>query len=135
MQSEFQVFIDKCIKAIQDAYEASPTLDEAEKLAALFLDAQLRVGTELKSADLDARMRKSGLKAIKAAVYLEEASRGDKKPTEATLTAKIDSSELVIQEQQALDNAEVYRDELQNYLSVFRDGHIYFRGMAKGRFE
>lgn len=135
MNTEFQRFIGKCTKAIQNAYESSPTLDEAEKLAAMFLDAQLRVGAELRSVDLDSRMKKSGLKAVKAAVYREEATRGDKKPTEAMLTALIDSSELVVGSQVQFDEVEVIRDELQNYLSVFKDAHIYFRGIAKGRFD
>lgn len=114
-------------KDIQDAYEGGVTKEDAEKFAAKFLTAQLKVGAELAKVDLDARMKKSGSKAAKGGVYLEEAARGDKKPTEATLSALVDKSKLVRDAQDALDRAEVKREELQNYLNVFREAHIFFR--------
>lgn len=135
MRDEFKLFIEKCTGVIQNAYESTPTLNEAEKLAALFLDAQLKVGSKLRSVDLDSRMKKAGLKALRAAVYKEEATKGEKKPTEAMLTALIDSNDLVMQEQLSFDTAEVDKDELVNYLDVFKNAHIYFRGLSKGRFE
>lgn len=120
---------------IQAAYTEGVTMEEAEKLAAKFLHAQIMLGEALRSADLDARMRKSGLKAVKAAVYLDEAKKGERKPTEAALSALVDSNSLVTSEQTGFDQAEVDRNELDNLLNVARDGHIFFRGVAKGRFE
>lgn len=128
-------FIDKCTSIIQKAYEESPTLEEAEKYAALFLDAQIRVGTELAAASLDARMRKSGTKALKASVLLDAATKGEKKPADSLLTAIVDSDQMVIESQGGLDRAEVTVDELQNYHSVFREAHIFFRGISRGKFE
>jgi hypothetical protein len=121
--------------AITAAYDEGVSLDEAEKLAAKFLSAQLQVSAELKVADLNARMRKSGLKGVRAAIYLSEVSKGDKKPTEAMLTALIDSNETVIDEQQQLDEAEANKAELERYYEIFKDAHIYMRGISKGRFE
>ena len=128
-------FIDKCTAIIQKAYEESPTLEEAEKYAALFLDAQIRVGTELAKVSLDARMRKSGTKALKASVLLDAATKGEKKPADSLLTAIVDSDPMVMESQNGLDKAEIATDELHNYLSVFKEAHVYFRGIAKGRFE
>jgi hypothetical protein len=120
---------------IQAAYTEGVTMEEAEKLAARFLLAQIQVSEALKKVDLDTRMRKVGVKSIKAAVYLDEAKKGDKKPTEAALSALVDSNILVIKEQNSFDQAEVDRNELESMLSVARDGHIYYRGIARGRFE
>lgn len=131
-------FIEYCKeleKDIQNAYESSPTIEEAEKLAAKFLTAQIECGKALSVADLDSRMRKSGLKAVKAAVYMDAATKGEKKPTEAMLAAIVDTDKLVQGEQEGFDTADVERNQLENYLSVFRDSHIYFRALAKGRFE
>lgn len=121
--------------AIQNSYESGTSLEDAERLAAKCLYGQLQVSSALKAVDLDARMRKSGLKAVKAAVYLSEVKGADKKPTEAQLTALIDSNELVSNEQDAYDKAESERDELQRYYDVFLNAHIYYRGVSKGRFE
>ncbi len=120
---------------IKSIYESGITMDEAERLAAEFLYAQIQVSEDLKKADLDARMRKSGVKAIKAAVYLETATKSEKKPSDVFIEAIVNSDKLVDEEQKSLDRAEVERNQLETYLSVFRESHIYLRGIAKGRFE
>src|ERR1700693_31634 len=84
---------------IQASYEEGTTLEQAEKLAGEFLYAQIVVSTELKKADLNARMRKSGVKAVRAAIYLETVNNSLKRPTEAQTAAIIDSDKLVLDEQ------------------------------------
>lgn len=117
------------------SYEEGVSLEDAERLAAEFLYGQMAVSGELKKADLDSRMRKSGVKAVRAAIYLDEVKKGDKKPTEAQLTAILDSHEVVALEQQSFDTAEASRDELERLHNTFRDAHIHYRGVAKGKFE
>lgn len=117
------------------SYEMGVTLDEAEKLAGRFLQAQIQVSDELKKADLDSRMRKAGLKAIKAAVYMSAATTPEKKPTEAALAAIVDCDSSVVDAQNELDSAEVERDSLERYYNIFREAHIYYRGISKGKFE
>lgn len=120
---------------IQVSYEEGVTVAEAEKLAAEFLHAQLRVSDELKAQDLSARMRKSGLKAVRAAIYLEIVQKSEgKKPTESNIGALVDSDELVTGEQNAMDTAEVERDALERYYNVFGNCHIHFRNISKGNF-
>jgi hypothetical protein len=119
---------------IQNAYTEGTTLEQAEKLAAEFLYGQLQVSAKLATVDLDARMRKSGVKATRAAVYLDAVATSDKKPTEATLAALIDSNPIVMDEQNKLDNGEVQRAELERYYDIFVNSHIYFRGVARGNF-
>ncbi len=120
---------------IQSSYESGVTLEQSEKLAAEFLHAQMKVSEELKTADLDSRMRKSGVKAVRAAIYAETCSKADKKPTEAQIEHTINSNEIVQNEQLELDKAEVSRDDLERYFSIFKESHIYFRNVSKGRFD
>lgn len=120
---------------IQSAYESSVTLQEAEKYAALFLHAQIQVAEELRSSDLDARMRKNGLKAVRSAVRMEEVRKHEKKPTEGALEDAVNTNEIVEGEQRRFDEAEVNRDLLQNYYNIYKDAHIYFRGVSRGKFE
>lgn len=117
---------------IVSTYESGVTLETAERLAAEFLHAQMQVSIELKTASLDAKMRKSGMKALRATLYLSECQKGDKKPTEATLSSLLDSNELIQGEQQALDTAEVNKEEFERYYDIFVNAHIYFRGVARG---
>lgn len=120
---------------IEHSYESGVSLEEAERLAGRFLHAQLQVSEELRKADLDSRMRKSGLKAVKAAVYSDACSKADKKPTEGALEHTINSNELVNGEQTELDKAEVSRDELTRIYNVFQAAHVHFRQMSKGVFS
>lgn len=135
MISSFQVLCEELTEAIRNSYEQGITMDEAEKLAGKFLYAQIQASDELRAADLDARLKKTGTKAVKAAVYLAEATRTEKKPSDVMLQAQVEMNELVASEQRGQDEAEVKRDHLQNYMNIFRDGHIHFRTVSKGRFE
>lgn len=135
MNKEFLTFCDELEQDIKSSYETGVSLEEAERLAGKFLHALYRISSEVQVADLDARMKKSGVKAVKAAVYMAEATKGDKKPSDVMLNALVDMNDMVQTEQQALDEAEVNNDKLSHYLSVFKEAHVYFRGVAKGRFE
>lgn len=133
--SEVLFFFDSLKQDITRAHEHGVTLEEAEKLAAKFLDGSIQVGEALKSADLDRRMKKSGVKSIKAAAYLNAATQGDKKPSDKLIEAVIDSDTDVVAAQDLFDTAEVEVASLQSYQSVFHEAHIFFRGIAKGRFD
>jgi hypothetical protein len=120
---------------IKLAYESGITMDEAEKLASEFLASMIQVSEELRSADLSSRMRKTAVKAVKAAVYLQEATKGDKKPSDVLLGALVDKNELVQSEQESFDKFEVEKDYLFNIYNILKEAHVHFRGIAKGRFE
>lgn len=135
MKTNLKQFCTELENSIKQTYEEGVTIEEAEKLAAKFLHGQLQIAVALRDADLDARMRKSGLKAIKAVTYMEAAKATEKKPSDVYLQNLIDQSDLVCTSQVGLDEAEVERDLLQSYYNTFKEAHIYFRGVSKGRFE
>ena len=120
---------------IANTYDTGVTMEEAERLAAKFLHAQMVVSAELRRSDLNARMRKSGLKAIRAAVYANAIASADKKPTEGQLEHTLNMDSNVSQEQDGLDEAEVQRDELNRLYSVFQAAHVYYRQISKGNFN
>lgn len=132
---DFKKLCEQLEAKIKTSYEDGVTLEDAERLGAEFLFAQMQVSTELKKADLDSRMRKSGVKAIRAAVYTNACSGADKKPTESALEHLLNSNDLVNGEQNELDLAEVTKLELERYYNIFREAHIFFRGISRGRMD
>jgi hypothetical protein len=132
---KFTVYCKELETDIQHAYESAVTLDEAERLAAKFLGAQMQVSARLRTVDLDRRMRKRGLKAVRAAVRTEEIKKYDKKPTESALEDALALNEMVTGEESAFDEAEVNTEELERLYDVFHEAHVYYRGIAKGKFE
>lgn len=131
----FEEICKKLEEKIKSSYEEGVSLEVAERLAAEFLHAQMLVSNELKIADLDSRMRKTGVKAVRAAIYADTCSKSDKKPTEAQIEHTINVNEVVQGEQKSLDAAETNRDDLTRYYNIFRESHIYYRGIAKGKFD
>lgn len=122
------------VEKIKSSYESGITTIEAEKLAGEFLYAQIQVSTQLAKLDLDAKMRKSGVKAVRSAVRSEEVKKHEKKPTESALDDVVNLNEIVQAEQDKLDNAEVSRDELERLYNIFRESHLHFRSIARGSF-
>lgn len=135
MNKLLTTFCESLKKDITRSYEEGVTMEEAEKLAAKFLDGSMQVADALKVADLDRRMKKAGVKAVKASAYLNAATQGDKKPSDKLIEAVIDSDEVVIKQQEMFDSSEVEFNALSGYLDIFREAHVYYRGIAKGRFE
>jgi hypothetical protein len=117
------------------AYNGDVTMDEAEKLAAKFLTAQMEVAERLRGGRLDTKIRKRGLKSMKSQVRMDEIKKHDKKPTEGFLEDVVNLDPQVSALEDAFDLAEVETEYLETILGIFKDAHIYFRGTAKGRFE
>lgn len=117
---------------IKNSYEVSLDLSEAEKLASEFLYAHMVLTREYQRVSLDARMRKAGLKSIKASVYLAEAGQGEKKRSDVLLNALVDVSAIVATSQEAFDTSETTAELIQGWINVVQQGHIHFRQMSKG---
>ena len=135
MSIKFENMVEKLQAKIVSSYTEGKTLEETEKLSEEFLYAEMQVSSELSKADLDARMRKSGLKAVKAAIYMDTCAKADKKPTESQLENTVILNELVAKEQDSLDAAEVRKAELERLYDIFHNAQITYRGQSKGRFE
>lgn len=129
------VELDILKKQVEQAYESSVTMEEAERFAAKCLSAQLSIAEQLSKADLDSRFKKNGLKALKAAIWHESATQGDKKPSDKHLDAMVDMNKLVQTEQSEFDKADSYKESLYILLGIFKDAHIYFRGISKGSYN
>lgn len=127
----WDAYLQELENKIKDAYESSITITEAEKLAGEFLVAQMKVNAKIRVLALDARMRKQGVKAIRASVYLEKARAVEKKPSDSWLDSEVQRDPLVLTEQKSFDEAETEAEMYQNYLRIFDSCHVYFRQLSK----
>lgn len=131
LQDEFA----ELAQIVARAYDEGVTLEEAERLAAKALGVQLAIAERLKVADLDTRMKKNGLKATRARSYMAEATKGEKKPSEGFLENHVNMDVTVQTAANDYESADAETQSLTLYLGIFKDAHIYFRGIAKGRFD
>lgn len=130
---KFQEFCKQLENKIVSAYDGVST-EQSERLALEFLQAQLFASAELTEKDMDARMKKSGNKAIRAAVYLNTVSSSDKKPTEAQISAIIETDEQVATQQNLSDAAEVELGEIQRFYDIFTRAQLLFKKRSEGSF-
>lgn len=134
MNKELKAFCSKLEIKIIDIYKHRLSMEDAEKLAAEFLHAEIIMSEAITTADLDTRTRKTGLKAIRAAVYLAEVQKNDKKPSDNLLNAIVDTNSDVAEAQDEYDRAEVAKLELERHYDIFHNGHLFARTVAKGSF-
>lgn len=119
------------LEQIKKASEDNITITEAERTAALALDTMDEISDELTIVDKNRRMRKSGLKALKAAIRLEAVQKNEKKPTEGALEDLVAVSIDYRSAEEEYDDAEVLQAELDRHFDISKESHIYFRGVAK----
>lgn len=122
-------------KDVKRSYEEGVTMEEAERLAAKCLNVQLSLARAIRTEDIDSRMKRHGIKAVRASVYMAELEKHEKKPTETFLESVVNLDKLVETAERDYAEADAGKEELQNFFGVFKDAHIYFRGIAKGKFE
>jgi len=117
------------------SYQEGITPSTAEALAAEFLEAQIKVSEEIKSSSLEARLLKSVVKEERAKLLYSEATKGDKKPSDSILQAIVDSNQGILSHQNAFDEAEEKANELERLYNIFREAHIFYRGVGKAKFD
>lgn len=122
---------DKLTFEIQKSEEQSITINEAERNAALSLAAMVELSAWLKIEDKNRRMRKSGLKAIKAAIRLEAVQKQEKKPTEGALEDLVNVNPDYRAAEELYDDAEATVAELDRQFDISRESHLYFRTISK----
>ncbi len=122
-------------KSIESAYQEGVTIPQAEKLASKTLLVRMQLADEIQCNDLDARMKRQGVKAVRGQEYTRIATASDKKPTETAIESQINTSELVIDAENEYAIADTAKDRLQLYSGILADAHIFFRYTARGTFE
>lgn len=132
---DLNAYISELEKKVITSYQTSVGIEEAEKLAGEFLGAQILIAQELRNTSLDAAMRKNGVKVVRGDALLRVLEETEKKPADSVLQALVDTDAKVVKEQEAYEQAKAGADYLQNFLSIFKDAHIFYRGIAKGKFE
>ena len=135
MNAKIQGMFEEVQALVDRAYDEEITMQEAEKLATRLLSVQMTIAKELATVKLDARMRKSGVKAVKAVAYLDEVKKHDKKPSDSYLEHVVNTNENVNKEQDAFDAADVNAETLETLLSVFKEAHIHFRSISRGAYN
>ena len=123
---------EELVEIIQKCTEEGITISAAEGYAGKALFVMNSLSEALAEADRDRRMRKRGVKSIRAAIRTEEVKKHEKKPTESALEDVLNLNKIVAEQEEAFDDAEVKTEELERQFGIAKESHIYFRAVSKG---
>lgn len=131
--SDVQELIEKCIAESQSAREGKFDTDKADRTAAMFLEAELKLALFIGEFELKAKDSKNEIERIEAEAYYQLKANTTGKLTEGALTQSIARQQDVIDAKRACAAAESDAKKWNLIFSILRDGHIFFRNIGKNR--
>lgn len=132
MNEELQKLIEKCLTELAVASEDNYDATKAERVAALFLMAQIKLISFLENVDFSVRSAKNNISRIEADKYtIIKMAGGDKKITEGSLVHSLAAEKEVQEAKQEYAKLEAEAKKWNYLVNSMKDGHLYFRSIAK----
>lgn len=130
--SDVDIVIEQCFEAIQSASREKYDAVEAEKIAALFLVAQMKLSFLMEEIEMKAKNAKNEIVRIEGEKYFDyKNSSFDKKITENMLTNYVAKEVDIVKAKIECAQQESALKKWGYLLGVLKDGHIYFRNIGK----
>jgi len=132
--TDIDIVINKCFAAMTTSSMEKMDTQEADKIAALFLVAQMKLSFIIENVEMLARGAKNEITRLEGEKYFEyKNSNLDKKITENMMSSYLAKDADIMKARQ--EHAK-YESELKkwNYLlSTLKDGHYYFKNNSKNK--
>lgn len=133
--SDVEKLIDECFVEIDASSRQTYDTDKADRTAALFLAAQMKVSFLIESVELQARQAKNEITRIEGQKYFDFKTEGfgDKKITENMLANHVAKEPEVMAAKNKCAEQEAALKKWNYVLSTLKDSHIYFRNLSKNK--
>lgn len=123
---------------LRKAHKSQYDVQEAERTAALCLDAQEKLVYFLSEAELIAKERKMNIESVEGDRYLfykysYKIDGKEAKLSDAVAQKLVDKDEDVLKAKREQIEAEANFSKWRNLFGILKDAHIFFRGIAKGK--
>jgi hypothetical protein len=132
-KAEFEELVEKCFTELQAASQEKYDTEKAEKTAAMFLAAQMKLAFFIEDIESAARHSKAYIEKVEADKYFEikDAATEGKKITEAALVQSVAHNTDVVNAKKANNEAEAELRKYNYLMASLKEGHIFFRGMGR----
>lgn len=130
---QVEEMIAKFSKELREAHTKKYDLDKAELTAALCLDIQKEMTEFIADSELLAKEAKAEVERIEAERYFHYKEHSGVKLTDAGLKHMVAKDEQVLKANKSQFLAESKYNKWKNLFGVLKDGHVYFRSLAKGK--
>lgn len=133
MLNQVQELIEKCLLEASAASDDKYDTDKAERTAAMFLQAEMRLALFISDAELRAKHAKNEVERIEAEQYFEIKTASAGKTTEGFMDKSVAKADLVVQAKREQAEAEAEVRKWNYLLGVLKDGHIFFRNVGRNK--
>jgi hypothetical protein len=132
--SDIEKVVDECFAEISSASRERYDTDKADRGAALFLVAEMKLSSMIEEVELRARRAKNDISRIEGEKYFEfKTTSGDKKITENMLLNYIAKDPDIVSAKLECAKQEAALKKWNYLLASLKDGHIYLRNLSKNK--
>lgn len=133
--SNVEKLIDECFTEIDASSRQKYDADKADRTAALFLAAQMKVSFLIENVELQARQAKNEITRIEGEKYFDFKTTGfgDKKITENMLANHVAKEPDVMAAKTKCAEQEAALKKWNYVLNTLNSAHVYFRNLAKNK--
>ncbi len=132
--SDIENLISECFTEMQSASREKYDSDRADKTAALFLMAQMKLSLLIEEVEMKAKNSKNEISRVEAEKYFEyKTNNVDKKITENMMVNYIAKEASIVDSKTECAKHEANLKKWNYVLSTLKDGHIYFRNIGKAK--
>jgi hypothetical protein len=117
------------------AHKEKYDVEKAEKTAALCLDAQKEIAEFLAEAELLAKEKKSEVESLEAEKFFYYKKEAGTKLSDVAANLLVAKDSDVKIAKRAQYTAEADYNKWKNLFGTLKEGHVFFRGLAKGKSE
>jgi len=132
--SDIEKVVDDCFAEISAASREKYDADKADRSAALFLVAEMKLSFLIEDVELRARQAKNEISRIEGEKYFEfKTVESEKKITENMLTNYVAKDPDIVSAKLECAKHEAALKKWIYLLNTIKDGHVYLRNLSKNK--
>ena len=132
-ENRVESLMSQISKELRIAHSQKYDAVKAELTAALILDAQKELSEFLADAELISKEKKAEVERVEAEQYYHYKDNSESKVSDVALNRLVAKDPLVIAAKKEQYSAESDFSKYKNLFGMLKDGHVFFRGLAKGK--
>jgi hypothetical protein len=132
--SDIETIIEECFNEISASSRMKYDSDKADRTAALFLMAQMKLSFLIENVEFGAKQAKNEVTRIEGEKYFDyKMSAIDKKITENMITSHVAKESDIVAAKLECAKQEAALKKWNYLLNTLKDSHIYFRNLSKSK--
>lgn len=132
--SDVESLVENCFNELQEASRDKYDTDKADRTAALFLMAQMKLSFLIEDTEMKAKNAKNEIIRIEGEKYFEyKMANADKKVTENMITNFVAKEPDIVLARRECAAQEATLKKWNYVMTVISNGHIYYRNLSKNK--